>query len=92
MATAFIMEFDGVGQPQYDAVMGDLDMDHNPPPGLMYHVAGPRDGGWRVIDVWDSEQSLQSFLGRGLGAAFQTHNIPEPKLTVFPVHNTFRPS
>jgi hypothetical protein len=31
------------------------------PAGLIVHVAGPTDEGFRTIDVWESEQAWESF-------------------------------
>jgi len=31
------------------------------PPGLILHVAGPTDEGFRIIDLWDSEASWERF-------------------------------
>ncbi|RLU89129.1 hypothetical protein CTZ27_22025 [Streptomyces griseocarneus] len=32
-----------------------------PAAGLVAHVTGPVDGGWRVIDVWDSQEAYEAF-------------------------------
>ena len=29
--------------------------------GLVAHVSGPVEGGWRIIDVWESEEQLKAF-------------------------------
>ena len=35
----------------------------NRPTGLIFHSAGPSpDGGWRIIDVWDSRATFDRFL------------------------------
>jgi hypothetical protein len=31
------------------------------PPGLILHVAGPTDEGFRIIDVWESEEAWRRF-------------------------------
>ena len=36
----------------YDALTAELDLDENPPEGLIMHTAGEADGAWQVIDVW----------------------------------------
>ena len=39
------------------------------PEGLIIHTAGPLlDGGWRVFDVWESEEAFWRF--------FDTHLLP----------------
>ena len=33
------------------------------PDGLIVHIAGPRDeGGWRVIDIWESTDAFWQFF------------------------------
>ncbi|MFG2125432.1 hypothetical protein [Streptomyces sp. NPDC048710] len=67
---AIIVTFDipGVGQELYDACINRLteggeftSLADIPAPGLISHAAGPVDGGWRVVDVWESEEALQNF-------------------------------
>lgn len=49
------------------------------------HVAGPTDGGWRVIDVWESEEAFQRF-GAIIAPILQEVGMPgEPKF--FPIDN-----
>jgi len=38
------------------------------PPGLLLHVAGPTDEGFRIIEVWESEAAWRAFRGRFEGA------------------------
>jgi hypothetical protein len=33
-----------------------------PVEGLLVHVAGEAEGGFRVVDVWESEEALRRFL------------------------------
>ena len=35
----------------YDAVNGELDIEHDPPAGLVLHWVGEVDGKWTVVDV-----------------------------------------
>jgi hypothetical protein len=35
-----------------------------PPPGLIAHVAGPTDEGFRMIDIWASEEHWREFQQR----------------------------
>jgi hypothetical protein len=31
------------------------------PDGAKIHIAGPMEGGWRVITVWDAEEQFNRF-------------------------------
>lgn len=86
MAVMYIMEFSGVGQEQYDGTIRDLDLENRPADGGLIHVAGPVEGGWRVVDVWESQEHFDTFLRDRLGAALGKNGVPAPTLTVVPVH------
>jgi hypothetical protein len=45
------------------------------PPGAPYHVAGPTEDGWGVVDVWESQEALQRFFDHKLNAALQRAEI-----------------
>lgn len=55
-----------------------------PVEGLLVHVAGPVDGGFRVIDVWESAAAFGRF-GEVLGPIMQEMGITDPP-TVSDVH------
>lgn len=38
------------------------------PPGLILHVAGPTDEGYRIIDVWESEEAWLRFQAERLSS------------------------
>src|SRR5438445_820186 len=59
MAIAIMFHVPDAGQEEYDAVMEKL----GPvAPGRIYHVAGPSEEGWRVVDVWESPEAFEAFL------------------------------
>jgi len=65
VAYAFIFESDVVDIDGYDQLMkgiGRESLDAPSPEGYIAHVSGPRaQGGWRVVDVWESEQAANAF-------------------------------
>ncbi len=90
MAVGFLFEVPGGTTEMYDQAMLDLNVLENRPPGLLSHTAGPMDGGWRVIDVWENDESFQHFVATRLGPALAKVGMPEPKLTRLEVHNFVR--
>jgi hypothetical protein len=42
-----------------------------PPAGVIFQVAGPHDGGWRVISVWESREAQERFRDERLLPIFQ---------------------
>jgi hypothetical protein len=100
MAIAALLEFgparDGGWPEIYDRVT--LEINDSKPwerlsdfgGGMLAHVAGPMaDGGWRVVDVWESRDDMDRFVGRlmpVLGPVLEEHGVPEPRIDVIPVH------
>jgi hypothetical protein len=89
MAIGLMVEVPGGTQAQYDAVIARMDLQNNPPEGCLVHMAGPGEGGWRVVDVWESQEHFDRFQSERLGAALQAENMPEPRVTSFPIHALF---
>jgi hypothetical protein len=73
MAIALMFENRSVTQEQYDALRAKLDVDHpdRMPEGAILHIAGPHpDGGWRVFEVWESEEAARKFIAERLEPIF----------------------
>ena len=92
MAVAMLLEWPGVTIEQYDAVIRDLDLGGKSYRGGVFHVAGPAEGGVRVVDVWESQEAFDRSLQEKLGAVLQRNGIQAPQVTAWPVHNTLTPS
>jgi hypothetical protein len=95
MAVGIKLKFSGGTQQQYDAVHGHLGVDSDPPEGMIFHAGGPIEGGWRVIDVWESREAFDRFAGGRLQPAVQElgdRAFPAPPgIEEFPVHNFTKP-
>ena len=37
---------------------------------MRFHAAGEGDGGWRIIEVWESREGFDRFIEEDLAAAF----------------------
>lgn len=64
MALAFIFEVDEMTSDQYDGIMAEMGLGTGSfkVAGAIAHLAGPKvDGGWRVVDVWESEDAANAF-------------------------------
>ena len=91
-----VFDFPGVTSRQYDQLCRNLNGGqplvaladfHRAGYEIVSHVAGPTpDGGWRVVDVWESEEALGRFRQR-LVPLFAQVGIPAVAPQVFPVHN-----
>lgn len=83
MAEALILEFEGVGQDEYQAVNDVLGIDMGSgagewPPGLLIHTAGATENGWAVLEVWESREAQAAFMNERLGPALQEGGIEGP--------------
>ncbi len=61
------------------------------PPGLLYHVEGPIEGGWRVVDVWESQEAVVKFFEETLGQVLQEVGVAVPPPQFWPAHRIIKP-
>ncbi|GGT53988.1 hypothetical protein [Streptomyces purpureus] len=77
MAVGMLIDNPEGSQEQYDALQKQLDLS-TMPQGLIYHCAGPSpDGGWRVVDIWESEADAQRFFAETLLPAREAAGLPD---------------
>jgi hypothetical protein len=88
---AFVRLFDNPEgtQEQYDAASEQLGItSENLPDGGVLHVAGPSpNGGWRVVEVWESEEAAQKFDEETLLPLLQSVGVDRPEPETWSVHN-----
>ena len=90
MAIGVIFDGSGMSQNQYEQVNQQVSPGNRPPPGLLYHAAGRGDGGFYIIEVWESQEALQEFFAQQLGRALQQASVTaQPRF--FEVINTMQP-
>jgi len=61
MAVVIVNEIAGGNQEFYEQVNPKVMPVGQLPDGCQVHIAGPIEGGWRVITVWDSDEQFQQF-------------------------------
>ncbi len=88
MAIGLLFDGRGVTRDQYEQVLNDVsDNGTRKAPGLLSHHAGPTDGGFCVIETWESQEALQDFVEQYLGKALAAAGIQvQPR--VFEIVNT----
>lgn len=90
MSVAYIFEISGFTQEKYDKVLEilKLNLGEKSPEGLILHIAGPMEGGFRMIDVWESEEARNRFSNEHLSSAFKQIGLGLPRYKItFKVHN-----
>jgi hypothetical protein len=78
-------------QELYEKIRGHLGLER--PAGGIFHLAGPSpNGGWRVIEVWESEEEANRFLQERFFPALKVLGIeqPPPNREFWPVHSAMR--
>jgi heme-degrading monooxygenase HmoA len=95
MAIGLRLKFAGGTQEQYEAVNAQMNVEAEPPEGLICHTAGPIEDGWGIIDFWESREQFDAFQGSRLVEAIQALGegaLPgPPDIKEFPVHNILMP-
>jgi hypothetical protein len=93
-AVGIRIKLPGVTQEQFDAAHDHINPDRSPWPGLLFHSSGPIDGGWGVIDFWESradfDAHLESNIQPGIAASGVQMQGP-PDIKEFPVHEIIHP-
>jgi hypothetical protein len=92
MTIGIRIKLPGVTQDQFDAAHDHINPARTPPRGLLFHSSGPIDGGWGVIDFWESREDFEAFQARipeGMAAAGVALNGP-PDVKEFAVHETIQ--
>ena len=86
MAVAMLLEWPGETQEQYERLMDLVGLEADPPDGGIFHVGGPMEGGWRVLDIWESEEAFERFANERLKRAVEQVGIPDmPEPEFFPI-------
>ena len=77
MAVAVLVDNPEGSQEIYEKVRAQLGLEA--PAGGIFHAAGPSpDGGWRVLEVWESEEDARRFRDARLLPAFDAVGAPRP--------------
>jgi hypothetical protein len=73
----------------YEKVREHLGLER--PAGGILHLAGPSpSGGWRVIEIWESQEEANRFIKERFGPALMAvggASGPPPPPQFWPVHN-----
>jgi hypothetical protein len=88
VAIAMMVDNAEGSQEIYDKIRAQLGLEK--PAGGIFHVAGPSpNGGWRVIEVWESEEEARRFLEERFFPALQSLGFmgPPPPREFWPVRN-----
>ena len=89
MAVLMISEVGGQSPQGYDGMLALVGRALKQAPGFVMHMAHPAEGGWRIVEVWQSQDDATRFF-----AAHIAPNLPEgirPKLSFQSLHSLVGP-
>ena len=86
----FVRLFDNpnITSEQYDAASQSVGVTaENMPDGDFLHVAGTGPNGWRVIEVWESEEAARKFDEERVDPVLKAAGIERPAPETWQAHN-----
>ncbi len=89
MAVVIVNRIEGGDQAFYEQINPKVMPEGQLPDGCQLHIAGPVEGGWRVITVWDSDEQFQQFRNEKLIPAMREVGGQDriaPSISSDPVH------
>jgi len=93
MRTVIQMSWPNVTKEEYDGLRSEVNWEGNTPEGAVLHTAGFDETGINVVDVWESIEQFNDFIGSRLMPAVQAAGIPgEPQMKIYPLHALFTPA
>ena len=90
MAIAVQVEFRGLGLEHYDLINEGIGRLPGAPAARqeLFHFVVGTDGGFRVVDVWESEEAFRRYFQETLEPVFDEAGFSvTPVIEIFPVHN-----
>ena len=87
MAVVVISKASGVTAEQDKAMIEALNLESDPPTGARARLAGPSEGGWQIISLWDSQESWDAFVSERLTPALDRAGRSMPDYEVWPVES-----
>ncbi len=87
MSVAVLVEVPGLTAAQYDALIDEVWPGGVKPAGALAHIAGPAEGVWRVVDVWNDAADFDNFVKTALAPAMMRAGVTaQPKVEIWPVY------
>ena len=91
MAMAQLLEFHGGTEEQYHDLHLEVAPEGKLAPGALFHIGGPIENGWRVVNVWETQDAAQTFFRERLFPILQKHGLGTPdSQTWWPVDNLMK--
>ena len=90
MAVAVEVTSDSAPADYYEGIkmLGTSPGGRHPDSGCLFHwMTETDDGGWRVIDVWETREQAEAFIQGQVGSVMQQLGAAEPEIKIVDVSN-----
>jgi quinol monooxygenase YgiN len=85
MAIAMLVDVPGLTREQFETAARQAKQ-AGPQPGMLYHAAGPMNGGYRIVEVWDSQDAADAFYRSAHYRQATATLVMQPTITTWPVY------
>ena len=85
MAFAILAEIPDLTRDQYETVVKKVN-EFGSPAGALFHAGGPIEGGYRVIEVWETREAADTFYGSSLLAEAAAASQPPKIIMTWPIY------
>jgi hypothetical protein len=87
MRIVALVRIEGFTKNLYEQIMRDMNVEDNPPKGMVTHIATFDSKGIRVTDVWESESDFRNFGDNRLSPGLQKIGFKgHPNVETYPLH------
>jgi len=73
----------------YDRVLERMQLNGRLADGSLFHAAGPYEGGWRVVDVWEDRAQFERFAQEQIGPHAGAEGLGRPEMEFVEADETF---
>lgn len=70
-----VYEYPGVTEAQYEAAFRALELSGDMPEGALVHISCEMEGGWRIVEVWESQEDFDRFHEEQLKHAHSANDM-----------------
>jgi hypothetical protein len=91
-AVVMTMDVTGLTHREFRAILNEMGVEARPEAGIYLHISHPTEIGFRIIELWESQEGFEEFAERRLKPAVTKLGIQrETKIVFQPLHNFFGP-
>lgn len=90
MSVLVVIEVPGGSAELDDALTEAWGTASSPPEGNVLRMAGPMDGGWRVVSLWESRHQFETFLEERLHLSLEDTGVGQPVVSFWEIHKIHR--